>query len=344
MAALHNVASPVCTDIAGRDRQDATRSRRPTGRALARRRHRQQRLPDLRPLDRQERLRRDHRRRPAAGLDRRLDMANAASTSRSTGQPQPGDVRHAPTSRLFIPAADVLRRSSGRAATRTATLRPDRRRGVTYTIREPDVDDEDCACSVIGRNVDRRHHARCGGTTTDCASSPNIAPRPTPVQTAPTDERRRLRRRHAGLQRRRLEVPPHDVHRATGSACDADGGSCATISGAKSATYVVKAADKGKRLRVAHQRRLQRPEQLPLAIEVFTPLSAVVTDAAPAAGRPDPDADARRRRRSRARSPRRSRPRSRRPQPDTVAPGAPVAEGRLGQAQAGHRAQAQGHA
>ena len=65
--------------------------------------------------------------------------------------------------------------------------------------------------------------------------------------------------------------------------CEADGGSCQTISGEKAATYVVKAADLGRRLRVRIGVDSNQANKKPDPIEVFTPLSDVVT---PAAGDP----------------------------------------------------------
>ena len=69
--------------------------------------------------------------------------------------------------------------------------------------------------------------------------------------------------------------------------CDADGTSCATISGAKSATYVVKADDLGHKLRVRVGADSNGPNTFPAGVEVFTNLSDVVTDPPPAAGRSD---------------------------------------------------------
>ena len=100
-------------------------------------------------------------------------------------------------------------------------------------------------------------------------------------------------------------------------ACDANGSSCATISGAKGATYVVKPADLGKRLRVRIDVDSNGDNKKPDPIEVFSPLSAVVTTPPPPPVVADPtpqgggDAAARSRSPSRSRNP--SRSRSRRP-------------------------------
>ncbi len=67
--------------------------------------------------------------------------------------------------------------------------------------------------------------------------------------------------------------------------CEADGSSCQTLSGEKSATYIVKAADLGRRLRVRIGVDSNQANKKPDPIEVFTPLSDVVT---PAPVIPDP--------------------------------------------------------
>jgi hypothetical protein len=69
--------------------------------------------------------------------------------------------------------------------------------------------------------------------------------------------------------------------------CNAAGGSCSTIAGAKGATYVVKPDDLGDRLRVRISIDSNGPNNLPLPIEKFTPLSDVVTEP-PAPPAPDP--------------------------------------------------------
>ena len=70
--------------------------------------------------------------------------------------------------------------------------------------------------------------------------------------------------------------------------CEPDGSSCATISGAKSAAYTIKAADLGKRLRVRIGADSNGSNTFPAAVEVFTPLSAVVTDPPPPPADPAP--------------------------------------------------------
>ena len=119
--------------------------------------------------------------------------------------------------------------------------------------------------------------------------------------------------------------------------CNADGGSCATISNEKGAAYVIRAADLGQRLRVRISADSNGSNTFPAAVEVFTPLSAVVTTPPPPPADPTPTptpaAAARR-------------PRTRRPAPAPApAPGqdrarAAVARRRLGQAQAGRGADA----
>ncbi len=70
--------------------------------------------------------------------------------------------------------------------------------------------------------------------------------------------------------------------------CDADGSSCATISGAKSAAYVIKAADLGHKLRVRIGADSNGSSTFPAGVEVFSPLSAVVTAPPPPAADPTP--------------------------------------------------------
>jgi hypothetical protein len=70
--------------------------------------------------------------------------------------------------------------------------------------------------------------------------------------------------------------------------CNADGGSCATISNAKGAAYVVRAADLGQRLRVRISADSNDSSTFPTAVEVFTPLSAVITTPPPPAADPAP--------------------------------------------------------
>ena len=104
--------------------------------------------------------------------------------------------------------------------------------------------------------------------------------------------------------------------------CEADGSSCATLSGEKGAAYVLRADDLGRRLRVRISADSNGPNTFPAAVEAFTPLSDVVTLApvpaapapggggggpAPAQARPTPS----RPRSPRSPSPRRSRAASR---------------------------------
>src|SRR4051794_4440557 len=60
--------------------------------------------------------------------------------------------------------------------------------------------------------------------------------------------------------------------------CEPDGSSCQTISGAKGASYVLTGDDLGRRLRVRITADSNAPNKFPSPGEVFTPLSAVVTE------------------------------------------------------------------
>jgi hypothetical protein len=70
--------------------------------------------------------------------------------------------------------------------------------------------------------------------------------------------------------------------------CDADGTGCSTISGAKAATYIVKAGDLGHKLRVRVGADSNASNKFPAGIEVFTNLSDVVTDPPPPPADPTP--------------------------------------------------------
>ena len=68
--------------------------------------------------------------------------------------------------------------------------------------------------------------------------------------------------------------------------CEADGGSCQTMTSEKAATYKVKEADLGRRLRVEIKADTNGPNNLPNPIYVYSALSDVVTP--PPAPDPDP--------------------------------------------------------
>ena len=81
---------------------------------------------------------------------------------------------------------------------------------------------------------------------------------------------------------------PGTTYNRQSERCNPDGSSCATISGAKGATYVVRPDDLGDRLRVRIGVDSNGPSNLPNPVEVFTPLSDVVTTP-PAAADPAPE-------------------------------------------------------
>lgn len=70
--------------------------------------------------------------------------------------------------------------------------------------------------------------------------------------------------------------------------CEADGGSCQTLSGQKAAAYTLTGEDVGKRLKAEIVADSNAANVFPAPVSVFTPLSAVVTTPPAPAGAADP--------------------------------------------------------
>ena len=318
MAALHRPRR-TCTRHRGRDRARPTSSRPTASKyALPRRRHRRERLPDLRPRDGQR------ARSPAIDRARRHAARAPASPRPRRSRPSPGDAD-----------AAAVRRQAARARTGCST-RP-RRSFTTFQwfrcdrparLRaDPRRDRADLHAHRRGRRpraccVDRhRHQRRPAATTLGCSGSTNtIFPRDPATQLTPADDdRHRLRRRHARLRRRHLEVPGHDVTRASGRAATPTARAARRSRARRPRPTSIKAADLGQRLRVRISADSNGSNTFPAAIEVFTPLSAVVTDPPPPPADPTPTAARRRQPRPRSPAPG-ARGRRRRPAPDKTAP------------------------
>jgi hypothetical protein len=73
--------------------------------------------------------------------------------------------------------------------------------------------------------------------------------------------------------------------------CGADGSSCSPVSGQTSPTYIPTAGDRGMRVRLRVRADVNEPFKLPLAVEVYSPLSDVITDP-PSAPGPSPSSGA----------------------------------------------------
>jgi hypothetical protein len=152
-----------------------------------------------------------------------------------------------------------------------------------YVLTDEDVDYRVCATATgtaAGANP--------GSTTSECGARSSIVLAPDPVQTAPTTMSGDAYVGGTLVAGVGAWKYPGTTFTRQWESCEADGSSCATISGAKSATYLVKAADKGHRLRVRINADSNGPQNLPNPKEVFTPLSAVITDPPPPPADPAP--------------------------------------------------------
>ena len=173
-----NVASPVCTDIAGRDELDLHGRPTPTRRFKLRvGRHRLQRRPDVRPLDGHAATTPASSPPPPARSPAPAS-ANAPSFT-VTDQPQPGKFITANQPAVH-PGRDARWAYQWeRCDANGNSCDPIPGGNVkSYLITDEDVGSKLCPY-VTGSNSD-------GGTTTDCAFKSNIVLAPDPVQTAPT--------------------------------------------------------------------------------------------------------------------------------------------------------------
>jgi hypothetical protein len=138
-----------------------------------------------------------------------------------------------------------------------------------YTLTDEDIGGKVCA-TATGK-------AAGGGTTSDCGTRSDIVLAPNPVQTAPTTMAGNAYVGDTLVSGVGGWKFPGTTYARQWESCNPDGSSCATINGAKAATYLVKTADLGKRLRVRISVDSNGANTFPGPVEVFTPLSEVVT-------------------------------------------------------------------
>jgi hypothetical protein len=143
----------------------------------------------------------------------------------------------------------------------------------TYTLTDQDVGSK-LAATATGTNSD-------GGMTSDIGAKTNIVLAPDPKQTAPTTLTGNAYVGDTLISGVGGWEYPGTSYARQWELCEADGTSCGTISGAKSASYVLKPGDKGHKLRVRISVDSNGPSNFPAPVEVFSPLSAVVTDPPP---------------------------------------------------------------
>ena len=308
VAALHRPCA-TCADIDGATEKTFVDPGRLDRRALARRRSTGKNdFPTLRPQRGRERHHgTDHHPAPGPlpGVDQQSKASVGIDLPGDGGQPQPGDVARA-KDWLFNPAADVSHDVPVVDLQGRDCVEIPGATGMTYTIREADVDGKLCV-AVTGRNAS-------GATTLECGGQTNTILSEDPKQLAPATLQgsayvgdtlvSTVGAWKTGLDDVR---PPLDALRAPTAAA------ASTIAGREGRD--VQAQGRRPRQAPAGARSTPTPtaRTCPPAIYVYTPLSAVVTTP------PPPPADPRRRRRrrprraaSRRRSRRRTRPRSRR--------------------------------
>lgn len=153
-----------------------------------------------------------------------------------------------------------------------------------YTLTDADVGSKLCA-TATGR-------AAGGATTSGCGTRTNIVLAPNPVQTAPTTLTGKAYVGDTLASGVGAWKYPGTRYERQWERCNAEGGSCETIQGAKGATYKIGPDDLGDRLRVRISVDSNAANQFPAPVEVFSPLSAVVTNppAPPATPAPTPAA------------------------------------------------------
>ena len=144
---------------------------------------------------------------------------------------------------------------------------------------EADVDKKLCV-SVTGRNAN-------GATTLECGGQTNQVLSEDPKQLSPATLQGSAYVGDTLVSTIGGGRPPRRTSSAAGCAASADGGSCETSRARRAATYKLTDADLGKRLRVEINADTNGAN-LPLAIFVYTPLSAVVTPPPPPPADPQP--------------------------------------------------------
>jgi hypothetical protein len=200
-----------------------------------------------------------------------------------SGQPQPGKLVTA-LNPAFLPAAATFVFRWYRCDENGINCEPiPGGIGQSYLLTNEAVGSKLCATATgtaAGANP--------GSSTSDCGTRTNIVLAPDPVQTGATTMSGNAYVGDTLVSGVGTWECPGTTFTRQWESCNAAGGSCSTISGAKSATYVVKADDLGDRLRVRISIDSNGPNNLPAAVEKFTPLSPVVTDPPPPPADPVP--------------------------------------------------------
>ncbi len=203
-----------------------------------------------------------------------------------SGDPQPGKVVTPQTPNFNPPAVTwVYRwyRCNGQTGLDCVQI-SDGGVGPTYTLRDEDVDFKICATATgtaAGANP--------GSSTSLCGERTFVVLAPDPIQLSPSSL---IGDPYVGYtlgSGTGAWKYPGTTFTRQWESCEADGSSCSTISGAKGTTYVLKAADKGHRLRVRMNADSNKSYQNPAAKEFFSPMSAVVTDPPPPPADPTPE-------------------------------------------------------
>jgi hypothetical protein len=202
----------------------------------------------------------------------------------SDGQPQPGDVARA-KGWSFNPVADVATTFQWSVCKNGGCQEIPGATGLTYTIRETDVDGKLCV-AVTGRNAH-------GATTLECGAQTFTIVSEDPKQLAPATL--------TGAAYVGDTLVSTVGAWKTGSTtfvrrwmrCEADGGSC-EYRPITTPAYTLTAADLGKRFKVEIKADTNGSNNLPAPVYVYTPLSDVVTtppvapEPSPPSGEPGP--------------------------------------------------------
>jgi hypothetical protein len=211
------------------------------------------------------------------GVDQQSKASVGIDLPGDGGQPQPGDVARAKTW-LFNPAADVSTTFQWSVCKLTCVEIPGAT-GLTYTIREADVDGKLCV-AVTGRNV-------YGSTTLGCGGQTNTILSEDPKQLSPATLGGSAYVGDTLVSTVGAWKTASTTFVRRWMRCEADGGSCEYLNNNAPASYKLTNADLGKRLKVEIKADTNGPN-LPLAIYVYTPLSAVVKLPPPPPAGPTP--------------------------------------------------------
>lgn len=185
------------------------------------------------------------------------------------GQPQPG-VTLTAQNWLFNPAATSASWQWYRCVGVGNCEKLQGATAVNYEITDQDVGKYLCV-AVTGHNAS-------GSKTLDCTGLTSEVLAPNPTQTGPTTLGGNAWVGHTLISGVGAWEYSGMRFERRWQRCEADGGSCETLSD-KTSTYVIKPADLGKRLRVEIAADSNIANKLPNPAYVYTPLSAVVTEA-----------------------------------------------------------------